>query len=76
MKTFVLAKLAPGKEQKALHTIRSIDGVTEVYMVFGSWDVVCVAEADTMDKLCSLIIGRIRNTDGVAGTETLVTTNL
>lgn len=76
MKTFVLAKLSPGKEQKALQTIRSIEGVTEVYMVFGSWDVVLVAEADTMDKLCNLIISRVRGVDGVTGTETLVTTSL
>lgn len=76
MKTFVLCKLGPGKEQKALNTIRSIEGVTEVYMVFGSWDVVCVAEADTMDKLCNLIVSRVRGVDGVSGTETLVTTSL
>ena len=76
MKTFVLAKFTPGKEQKALQTIRAIEGVTEVYMVFGSWDVVLVAEADTMDKLCNLIISRVRGVDGVSGTETLVTTSL
>lgn len=76
MKTFVLAKLSPGKEQKALQTIRSVEGVTEVYMVFGSWDVVLVCEADTIDKLCGLIVSQVRGVDGVAGTETLVTTNL
>lgn len=76
MKTFVLCKLTPGKEQKALQVIRSIEGVVDVYMVFGSWDVVLVAEADTIDKLCGLIVSRVRGVDGVAGTETLVTTNL
>lgn len=76
MKTFVLCKLIPGKEQKALQAIRSIEGVVDVYMVFGSWDVVLVAEADTIDKLCGLIVSQVRGVDGVAGTETLVTTNL
>lgn len=76
MKTFVLCKLMPGKEQKALQAIRSIEGVVDVYMVFGSWDVVLVAEADTIDKLCGLIVSQVRGVDGVAGTETLVTTNL
>jgi DNA-binding Lrp family transcriptional regulator len=76
MKTFVLCKLAPGKEQTAVRSIRSIEGVTEVYMVFGGWDVVLAAESDTVDKLSGLIVSRVRAIDGVTATETLVTTNL
>lgn len=76
MKTFVLCKLAPGKEQTAVRAIRAIEGVTEVYMVFGGWDVVLAAESDTVDKLSNLIVSRVRSVDGVTATETLVTTNL
>lgn len=76
MKTFVLCKLTPGKEQKAVAEIRAVDGVTEVYMVFGGWDLILAAEADTVDKLSNLIVSRVRAVDGVAATETLVTTNV
>lgn len=76
MKTFVLAKLAPGKEQAAVRTIRALAGVKEVYMVFGGWDMILSAEADTVDKLSGLIVSRVRAVDGVTATETLVTTNL
>ncbi len=76
MKAFVLCKLAPGKEQKAVQTIRSIGGVTEVFMTFGGWDVILSAEADTIDKLSGLIVSQVRGVDGVSNTETLVTTNL
>ncbi|MEK7388600.1 MAG: Lrp/AsnC ligand binding domain-containing protein [Elusimicrobiota bacterium] len=76
MKTFVLCKLVPGKEQAAVRAIRSIAGVTEVYMVFGGWDMILAAEADTVDKLSNLIVSRIRAVEGVSATETLVTTNL
>ena len=76
MRAFVLAKLAPGKEQKAVRAIRSIPGVTEVFMTFGGWDVILSAEADTVDKLSGLIVSQVRAVDGVSGTETLVTTNL
>jgi|CXWL01.1.fsa_nt_gi DNA-binding Lrp family transcriptional regulator len=76
MKTFVLCKLTPGKEQAAVRTIRALGGVTEVYMVFGGWDLILAAEADTVDKLSNLIVSRVRGVDGVAATETLVTTNL
>ena len=76
MRAFVLCKLAPGKEQKAIQKIRALPGVTEVFMTFGSWDVILSAEGDTIDKLCGLIVSQVRGVDGVSGTETLVTTNL
>ena len=76
MKTFVLCKLTPGKEQKTVSEIRAIEGVTDVYMVFGGWDIILTAEADTVDKLSNVIVSRVRAVDGVAATETLVTTNL
>ena len=76
MRAFVLCKLAPGKEQKAVQKIRSVPGVNEVFLVFGSWDMILSAEADTIDKLCGLIVSTIRAVDGVSATETLVTTNL
>ncbi len=57
--------------------IRAIEGVTDVYMVFGGWDMILLAaEADTVDKLSNLIVSRVRAVDGVSATETLVTTNL
>lgn len=76
MRAFVLCKLAPGKEQKAVQKIRGIPGVTEVFMTFGGWDVILSAEADTVDKLSGLIVSQVRGVDGVSGTETLVTTGL
>jgi len=47
-----------------------------VYLTFGGWDAVLVAEADTVDKLSSMIVREVRGTHGVQSTETLVTTNL
>ncbi|MBI5210377.1 MAG: Lrp/AsnC ligand binding domain-containing protein [Elusimicrobia bacterium] len=76
MKAFVLCRMAPGKEAEAVKTMRSINGVTDVYLVFGGWDAILSVEADTIDKLGSLITVRIRGISGVSGTETLVTTNL
>ena len=76
MKAFVLCKLAPSKEQKTVAAIRAIEGVTDVYLVFGGWDLILGAEADTIDKLSHLVVARVRGIDGVDGTETLVTTNL
>ena len=76
MKAFVLCKFTPGQEHKAIQSIRAVPGVTDVFMVFGGWDAILSADADTMDKLCGLVVSKVRGVDGVAATETLVTTNL
>ncbi len=75
MVAFVLCKLIAGLEQKAINQIRNIRGVKDVYMTFGAWDAIIIAEAETMDKLSNLILREIRSTHGVQTTETLVTTN-
>ena len=76
MKAFVLCRLIAGLEQKALNRVRSIDGIKDVFVTFGSWDAILTAEADTIDKLSALIVREIRGIHGVQSTETLVTTNL
>jgi len=76
MKAFVVCRLAAGSEQNAVAQIRSIKGVKEVFMTFGSWDAILTAESDTLDKLSGLIVREIRGIPGVMGTETLVTTNM
>ncbi|PCI40012.1 MAG: hypothetical protein COB53_02205 [Elusimicrobia bacterium] len=76
MKAFVLCKLIAGLEQKAMNQIRTINGITDVFLTFGSWDAVLQTEADTIDKLSGLIVREIRGIHGVQTTETLVTTNL
>lgn len=75
MTAFVLCKLIAGLEQKAISNIRNIRGIKEVYLTFGAWDAVLIAEAETMDKLSNLILREVRATHGVQTTETLVTTN-
>lgn len=76
MKAFVLCKLSAGQEQETISRIRAIEGVTDVYLVFGGWDAILSAEADTVDKLSNLIVSQVRHTPGVSATETLVTTGI
>ena len=75
MIAFVLCKLIAGLEQKAISQIKNIRGVKDIYMTFGAWDAIIIAEAETMDKLSNLILREIRSIHGVQTTETLVTTN-
>ena len=75
MIAFILCKLIAGLEQKAVAQIRNVHGVKDVYLTFGGWDAVVIAETSTMDKLSSLVVREVRGIHGVQSTETLVTTN-
>lgn len=76
MIAFILCKLVAGLEQKAMAQIKSIPNVKDVYLTFGGWDAVVIAETTTMDKLSMLVVREVRGTHGVQNTETLVTTSL
>jgi DNA-binding Lrp family transcriptional regulator len=75
MIAFILVKLVAGLEQKAVAQIKSIPNVKDVYLTFGGWDAIVIAETSTMDKLSSVVIREVRGIHGVQSTETLVTTS-
>ncbi|MFA6583261.1 MAG: Lrp/AsnC ligand binding domain-containing protein [Elusimicrobiaceae bacterium] len=75
MIAFIVCKLAASHESAALVKIKQIPCVKDVYLTFGAWDAVVIAEAPTMDKLSSLVVREVRNIEGVQNTETLITTN-
>lgn len=68
----VLLKLVAGKETRALQKIARIKGVKSVIGAFGSWDAVAHTEAGSLDSLAALVVSKIRSTDGVSSTETLI----
>ncbi len=75
MIAFILVKLVAGLEQKAVAQIKGIPNVKDVYLTFGGWDAIVIAETSTMDKLSSVVIREVRGIHGVQSTETLVTTS-
>ncbi|HUT86310.1 MAG TPA: Lrp/AsnC ligand binding domain-containing protein, partial [Elusimicrobiales bacterium] len=76
MLAFIICKLEAGQERDVLSKIREIPHVKDVYLTFGGWDVVVIAEANTLEKLSSLVIEEIRSVKGIHTTETLVTTTI
>jgi DNA-binding Lrp family transcriptional regulator len=47
-------------------------GITEVYGVFGRWDIIAVAEAESVEELRNLVTDKIRSMPGVQTSETLL----
>ena len=72
VKGYILIKLVPGLESEALSQIRATQGVLEVNLVFGQWDVIALAEAKTLFELARVVIGEVRGIQGVQDTTTLI----
>jgi DNA-binding Lrp family transcriptional regulator len=62
-------KLSWTKETK--DRLRKIDGVKEVYGVLGRCDLAALVEAETLEKLTSLVADEIRGVPGIQTSETL-----
>jgi DNA-binding Lrp family transcriptional regulator len=75
-KGYLLVKLVPGLEADALAGIRATQGVQEVDLVFGQWDAIAVAEAETLFELTKIIVGNVRGIQGVQDTTTLIEAEL
>jgi len=72
VKCYILIKLLPGLESDALAQIRATSGISDVNLVFGQWDAVAIAEAETLFELAKTIVGDVRSIQGVQDTTTLV----
>ena len=72
MKGYILIKLIPGLESGALSQITATPGVLEVNLVFGQWDAIAIAEAQSLFQLAKILVGEVRGVQGVQDTTTLL----
>ncbi len=72
VKCYILIKLVPGLESDALSQIRTTSGISDVNLVFGQWDAVAIAEADSLFELTKTIVSDVRSIQGVQDTTTLL----
>lgn len=49
-----------------------LPGISEVYSVSGKYDLIAIVRLKTNDELAELVTGKIRELDGIAGTETML----
>ncbi len=69
---FVLINTELGSETDVLKDLKKIEGVDEVFAVYGTYDVVAKVKAETMDKLKEIVTVRIRKVNNVRTTLTLM----
>ena len=69
---FVLINTELGTEMNVLKDVRKVNGIEEVFAVYGTYDIVVRVRADTMDRLKETISSHIRKLNNVRATLTLM----
>ncbi|SMO82838.1 Lrp/AsnC family transcriptional regulator [Halorubrum cibi] len=65
-------RVEQGRKEDALERLREIDGVREIHLTTGEWDVILRVVAEDTDRLRELMFGRIANMDGFSRSQTMI----
>lgn len=68
---YVLINVKPGLELQAFETIRAMDGIADVDLLFGDYDIIVKIVAESMGTIAKIVVENIRQVDGVDNTKTL-----
>jgi DNA-binding Lrp family transcriptional regulator len=68
---YVLINTETGSEADVLKFLKKLEGVDEVFAVYGVYDVIAKVRATSMDKLKEIVTSRIRRIDKVRSTLTM-----
>ncbi len=67
----ILIRVVPKKAQKVFETVKTIEGVKKVIMVYGRFDMVALLEVDELKAVVNAAKS-VNSLDGVRRTETLI----
>lgn len=71
---FALISISPLNEKTVYEGLENIPEITEVHPLFGEYDILVKIECDDIDTIGTVVIKKIRATNGVMDTKTLIGT--
>jgi len=66
-----MINVLPGYEKAAFRELKNIEGIKDVYHVFGEYDFVVIIEVKDLSFLNS-VVDRVRESENVTATQTIV----
>ncbi len=66
-----MVNVVPGQEKAAYSEIQKIEGIKDMYHVFGKYDFVVISEVEGLSTLNNLV-DTIRESENVTATQTVV----
>ena len=71
IKAYVLAVVKRGTEHQVAERIQKIEGITEVLVTYGMWDLIVRIETESLEKL-DTILSDMRRLPEIESTNTLI----
>jgi len=68
---YVLVNVTPGMEIEAYNTIKGMDNVDDITVLFGDYDLIVKLVADNLAAIAKTVVETIRPVEGVINTKTL-----
>ncbi|MWV63353.1 AsnC family transcriptional regulator [Halorubrum sp. JWXQ-INN 858] len=65
-------RVEQGREEDALERLREIEGVRDIHLTTGEWDVMLRVVAEDTDRLRELMFERVANMDGFSRSQTMI----
>jgi len=69
---YVLIKVAAGAEARVFEALTKIEGVEEVNVVYGEYDIIAKVNARSMEDLRNIVTKQIRSVRDIVKTETSI----
>ena len=69
---YVMLNVETGTERIVLERLKTVDGVEEAYISYGVYDIILRVKANTMQDLKEEITRKVRTTNQVLSTLTLI----
>ncbi len=66
-----MINVLPGYEKAAYRELRNIEGIKDVYHVFGEYDFVVIIDVEDLSTLNG-VVDRIRQSETVTATQTII----
>ena len=70
IKAIVLLRTEPKIEKDLISELKEYDGVREVHMIYGPYDIYSIIEVPSYEQLNDLVLNKIRRLYGVKSTTT------
>lgn len=71
-KAYVLMKIRRGKGADVKNGLSQVNGIAEVNMVSGRYDIIVRIECEKLSAITDIIMNKIHKTEGVERSETLI----
>jgi len=70
--SYTLARVLPAKDKDAYNEVKTFDEVKEVILTYGEYDLIIKIESDSLEDLDHFIFNKLRATEGIIATTTLL----